>query len=232
MTLIVALKTDKAVYLASDSCSYTKMANGYNKFKRVKKYVDVNNHVEILFAGNLDVALGFLEKVERNVWRKGLDKDAYEITDEIEKVVYPAYRDIINMLSVNAASMEGRLEKLMPLELIIGGMDKDKNGDFVNPVIYFLEPACCYIKRKITINGAIGGAPAVTEKAVNSFGKLLFADPLVDSSIDCEERICSCFREVIQKLKQECDEGEDVAVKVPIHIARITKEGYELLREE
>ncbi|MGB2842970.1 MAG: hypothetical protein WBC40_10950 [Halobacteriota archaeon] len=236
MTLIVALKTDKAVYLASDSCSTTEMANGYNQFKSVKKYVKVNNHVEILFAGYLELALASLEKVKRNLWEKGLDEesyDAYEIADEIEEVVYPAYRDITHMLLVKAALMNDKeiLKKSALPELIIGGMDKDKKGDFVSPVIYVLEPACFYRKRKITINGAICGAQEVTEKAEDSFGNLLFADTS-DSSIDYEERIYSCFREVIQKLKQECDEGEDVAVKEPIHIARITKEGYELLREE
>ena len=81
MTLIIALKTDKEVYLASDSRSHFEMVDKTEGFRTVQKYVKVNEHVEILISGILDLALGFYEKVKRNLWKKGLDEEFYDAFD-------------------------------------------------------------------------------------------------------------------------------------------------------
>ena len=234
MTLILALKTDREVYLASDSRSHFEMTDGSEGLGTVQKFVKVNDHVEVLISGILDLALGYLEKVKRDLWKKGLNEEccgAFEIADEIEKFVYPAYQRIINIPSVKKALLKDSdiLKKSWPLEFVVSGMDKNKKGEFVSPAIYILEPDVFYENCKFNGNIALGGAPSITSIAEPLLEDLLFADTL-DSSIDYEGRIYSCFKEVIRGIEQQMAENQSPTVGEPIHIARITKEGYETLR--
>jgi hypothetical protein len=241
MTLILALKTDTEVDLASDSRSHFKMSDSREGLRTVQKFVKVNDHVEVLISGIFDLALGFHEKVKRNLWKAGLDEecyDAFEIADEIEKVVNPSFEDIISMLSkpsVKSALMNedkrilAFLKEEWSLEMVVGGMDKDKNGDFVYPMIYNLVPDLYYKKAKSVVPITLGGAPNVKCIAESLLEDLLFADAL-DSSIDYGNRIYSCFIETIHAIEQQMAENESPTVGEPIHIARITKEGYETLR--
>ena len=234
MTLILALKTDREVYLASDSRSHFEMTDSSEGLRTVQKFLKVNDHVEVLISGILDLALGYLEKVKRNLWKKGLNEeccDAFEIADEIEKFVYPAYQRIINIPLVKKALLKDSdiLKKSWPLEFVVSGMDKNKKGEFVSPVIYILEPDMFYENGKFNGNIALGGAPSITAIAEPYIRDMMVVDTL-PSTVDYRDMIYSCFKETIREIEQQIAENESSTVGEPIHIARITKEGYETLR--
>lgn len=240
MTLTLALKTDKEVYLASDSRSHFEIM-GKEEFKVVQKYVKINDHVEVLISGILDLALGFLEGVKRSFWKQEFDieyYDAFDVADEIEKKVTPSYKDFINSITNSPIgeylkeeniSLLDFLKVQWPLELIVGGMDKDKNGNFIYPAIYCHTHDFDYIKCKSDGDVQLGGAPTITSIAESYVSDLVLADSL-PSSINYEGRMYSCFMKTIQEIEQQMGENEIATVGVPIHIARITKDGYEVLR--
>ena len=241
MTLILALKTDREVYLASDSRSHFEMVDKSEGFRTVQKYVKVNEHVEILISGILDLALGFIGDVEKSLRKKGLDIescDASDIADEIELKIVSTYDRYISMLSkpsIRAALIKGGmdildyLKELWPLEMLVGGMDKDKNGDFARPAIYVHAPALDYKKCLSDGNVQLGGAPSITAIAEPYIRDMIMVGTL-PSTVDYRDRIDSCFKETIRKIEQQMAEKERSTVGEPIHIARITKDGYETLR--
>ena len=242
MTLILALKTDREVYLASDSRSNFEMVDKSEGFYRtVQKYVKVNEHVEILISGILDLALAFIGDVERSLWKRGLDIescDASDIADEIEREIVSAYDRYISMLSkpsVKAAlikkgmNVSDYLKERWLLEMLVGGMDKDKSGDFARPAIYVHAPELDYKKCRSDGNVQLGGAPSITAIAEPYIRDMVVADTL-PSTVDYGGRIYSCFTETIREIEQQMAENESSTVGEPIHIARITKEGYETLR--
>ena len=240
MTLTLALKTDKEVYLASDSRSHFETVGG-TEFKSVHKYVKINDHVEVLISGILDLGLGFIEDAIKVLRRKSLDIESYDasdIADEIEREIVSTYDRYISKLSepsVKAALIKSGMEvsdylkEQWLLEIIVGGMDKDMDGNFTYPAIYVHVPGLDYVKCKSDWNVQLGGAPSIVSIAETYMMDMIVADTL-DSSINYEDRIYSCFQKTIREIEQQMAENESPTVGAPIHIARITKERYETLR--
>ena len=246
MSLLFAMKTDKEVYLASDGVGYYEIADRI-KFSTESKFIKVNDHVEILISGLLEVARANYTSVQHKLWSKGLyerDCDACDIAKALEEETKHQFADIIkNIFSKSPIKPSNELVYMKeydnvfeflkedwPLEMFVGGWDKDENGDFVYPVIYTLDNNSYYKARKISKNiPLLGGAPDLTKDARRCFDDLHLSDT-VNPSVENGNKIYSCFEEVIQKSKQECAINEKCAIGGPIHIARITKEGYELLR--
>lgn len=241
MTLLFARKTDKEVYLASDGLGYVKVI-GENKLVTIDKFIKVNDHVEILISGLVEVARANYTGVQRELWSKGLyerDCDAYDIAKTLEEVTNPQFEILIKQFSstfiksvYNIKENDSVLEFLRedwPLEMFVGGWDKDENGDFVYPVIYTLNNEVHYKKLKVDTNFVLGGAPDSTKEARQYFDDFRLTDAS-NSSVENGNRIYSCFEEIIQNSERECAENEICAIGEPIHIARIAKEGYELLR--
>ncbi len=241
MTLLFARKTDKEVYLASDGRGYYEDRNGYHL---ESKFIKVNDHVEILIAGLLEVARANYTGVQHKLFSKGLyesDCDAYGIAKTLEEVTNPQFESIIkNIISKSSIKPLIKLVYIKeydtvfeflnedwPLEMFVGGWDKDENGDFVYPVIYTLDNCTHYKASKVDRKFVFGGAPDLTKEARQCFNRLTDAS---NSSVENGNMIYSCFEEIIQKSERECAENEICAIGEPIHIARITKDGYELLR--
>ena len=242
MTLIFALNTGKELYLASDGLGFYRKADGTAKFLEVEKYIKVNDNVEILFSGKLGLATAYYTGVKKELWKKGSDEkncDAYEIAIILAKLINPEFEDLMETFSkppfqslvVNAyGSVSAFLKRnYWPLEIFVCGMDKDNNNNFSQSQIYLLNNNSGYKKLKFDRKVALGGAPNVIDIAASIFDEFQFFDAS-DSPIEMGENIYSYFKKVIHKLKQTCNNEESPGVDEPIHIARISKDGYELLR--
>lgn len=245
MTLLFAKKTDKEVYLASDGIGQTKLF-GEDRLMIIDKFIKVNDHVEILIAGNLEVARGYYTSAQHALWDKGLyerDCDACEIAKALEQEINPSFESLIESFEDLIKSFESLIKSFRnpfiksvlcninendsvlaflkddwPLEIFVGGWDKDENGDFVYPVIYSLENETHYKKRKIdTKDFVLGGDPDFYPVARRNFKKFLPTDAS-NSSIEIGRSIDSCYKKIIR-----CE---------PLHIARITKDGYKLWIEK
>jgi hypothetical protein len=249
MTLLFAMKTDKEVYLASDGRGRNIVA-GMHKNREESKFIKVNEHVEILIAGNLEVARGYYTSAQHALWDKGLyerDCDACEIAKALEQEISPSFESIIKSFTTFIKSnynlkgndcvlkfLKGNdcvlkfLEDDWPLEIFVGGWDKDENGYFIDPVIYLLDNETHYKKRKTdTKDFVLGGAPDFLPEAGRYFKKFLLTDAS-KSPVEIGKSIDSGYKKIIHDIEHEC--AANCAIGEPIHIAVITKDGYELLR--
>lgn len=242
MTLIFALNTGKEIYLASDGLGFYRKADGTAKFLEVEKYIKVSDNVEILFSGKLGVARAYYADVEHELWKKGLNEkncDAREIATILAKFINPDFEDLVDTFSKPPfqslvmrayGSVSAFLKRnYWPLEIFVCGMDKDVNNNFSQPQIYLLNNNSAYKKMKFGREMALGGAPNVIDIAEPIFDDFQFLN-VSDSPIKTGENAYSHFKKVIHKLKQTCNNEESPGVDEPIHIARISKDGYELLR--
>ncbi|MDI6903087.1 MAG: hypothetical protein QMC77_05055 [Methanocellales archaeon] len=232
MTLIVALKTDYEVYLGSDSLAYS-CNIGNRKFLVVNKYEKINEHVEILLSGILDHGRRFIEEMRRNLRGTNLESyDAFEVAKELEKVARPHYEEIVNIPSIKEALIKNKdiLKSEWPLDIIVGGMNKDEDGDFTKPAIYELEVQHAFLFSVPSEKLVLGGAPDVIAVADPIFRcRLEKKDSQLSSPSKYKAAIRSCFEDVIEKKKEKLKPGYIVTISEPIHIARITKSGYESL---
>jgi len=242
MTLIFASNTGKELYLASDGLGFYRKVDGTAKFMKVEKYIKVNDNVEILFSGRLGLATAYYTGVKKELWKKGLDEkdcDAHEIVIILAKLINPDFEDLIERFDKSSlhplvveeyGSVLAFLKrKYWPLEIFVCGRDKDKNDNFLYPQIYLLNNNSGYNALKFDREMALGGAPNVIDIAGPIFDNFQFLN-LIDSPIEKGKNIYSHFKKVIHKLEQECNQQESPGVGEPIHIARISKEGYKLLR--
>jgi len=242
MTLIFALNTGKELYLASDGLGFYRKFDGTPKFMKVEKYMKVNDNVEILFSGKLGLATAYYTGVQHELWKKGLHEkncDAREIATISAKFINPDFEDLVDTFSkppfqslvVRAyGSVSAFLKQnYWPLEIFVCGMDKDKNDNFSYPQIYLLNNNSGYKALKFDREMALGGAPNVIDVAGPIFDNFQFLNS-IDSPIEKGKNIYSHFKKVVHKLEQECNQQESPGVGEPIHIARINKDGYKLLR--
>jgi len=230
MTLIVALKTDKEVYLATDSLGYRFDYDNNLEFFLCQKYKKFNEHVEVLISGVLNDGLRFIEEARRALKRVDLEKyDAFEIAKEIDKVATPAYKRIIDIPPIKKAlrKNEALLLEEWPLDMLVCGMDKDKKDCFTKPAIYELQVKHAFLFSEVDKRLAVVSHPSVV-----SVAEPLFEDRLKKHTlaVDYEKTIHSCFVDVIDKMKKNLKDGQKSTIGEPIHIARITKEGYDILR--
>jgi len=241
MTLIFALNTGKELYLASDGIGIPRKMEGKTEFNIIEKFMKVNNNVELLFSGILELAQEYFHGVQQELWGVGCKDNewsSFEIAKRLEKFIAPTYERLERMYSDRIytpeilkeyGSISAFLRKDWPLEIFICGMDKDANGTLSNPQIHILNNNQKYISFKFKGKIALSGAPNVLKVAMPIFNENRFLN-LFDSTHDIKNEICSGYSELIQKLKSECPNDMKVCIGGPIHIARISKEGYELLR--
>jgi len=241
MTLIFALNTGKEIYLASDGLGFYRKADGTAKFMEVEKYIKVNDNVEILFSGVLDLAREYYNCTQQELWEEqSIDENwpPLIIAKTLEKFIAPTYERLERIYSHSVRTpdilkMYGTVSAFLrmdwPLEIFVCGMDKDVNGNLSNPQIHILNNNRKYISFEFGREIALSGAPNVIKIAEPIFDDSRFLN-LFDSPSEIKNEIDSCYEELIQILKKECTENEMIGVGEPIHIARISKEGYELLR--
>ena len=98
-----------------------------------------------------------------------------------------------------------------------------------NPRIHILNNNQKYISFVFSRKIALSGALDVIKIAEPLFDDSRFLN-FFNSPSEIKNEIDSCYEELIQILKKECLENDMVCVGEPIHIARISKEGYEVLR--
>jgi hypothetical protein len=242
MTLIFALNTGKELYLASDGIGLYRTNDGLTpKFIPVEKFIKVNDNVEILFSGVLDLARRYYYEAQLELWETdGIDEkwSCFRLAKTLEKFIAPTYARFERIYSTSVRSPEilrmyGTVSAFLrmdwPLEIFVCGMDKDMGSNISNPQIYILNNNQKYIAFKFNREIALSGAPNVIKKAGLIFDESRFLD-FFNSPSKIKKEIELCYEELIQKLDNECSDDKIVCVDEPIHIARINKDGYKLLR--
>ena len=178
MTLIFVLNTGKDLYLASDGLGFYRKADGTAKSMEVEKYIKVNDNVEILFSGVLDLARRYHHEMQQELWEEGsIDEkwSSLKIVKRLEMYIAPTYERLERIYSHSVRTPEilrmyGTVSAFLrmdwPLEIFVCGMDRDVDGNLSNPQIYILNNKRKYISFKFDRKIALSGAPAVEKIAV------------------------------------------------------------------
>jgi Proteasome subunit len=166
MTLLVALKGNDGMVLAADSRGTfgdPRAVTAQND--SVRKAFVLTNHVAAVQAGSAELGAMVLKQTRDAIAREpGIDgiEDVVRVLHQTARVCYDAWFPSLPQAAIpnpQTGFVMGRPD----LIFIVGGYEKDQNGNFTHPAIYQLNSALNFAPMIHDYGFAVAGVPTYAE---------------------------------------------------------------------